>query len=83
MFLGLSLYSFSPTIYASVTSSLPSRLKSIGLGVVTMAGNTVGALSTFIIGFLIDAYGYPTALTVISATTLVATVMIYAMMGEM
>jgi hypothetical protein len=42
----------------------------------------VGALSTFIIGFLIDAYGYPTSLTVISATTLVATVMIYAMMGE-
>jgi len=82
MVLGLSLYSFSPTIYASVTSSLPSRLKSIGLGAVTMAGNTVGALSTFIIGFLIDAYGYPTALTVISATTLVATVMIYAMMGE-
>ena len=80
MMIGLVLYSFSPTIYASVTSALPFHLKSMGLGVVTMTGNLVGAISTPIVGFLIDAYGYNAALLSISATTLIATAVIYLAM---
>lgn len=82
MALGLALYSFSPTIYASVTSGLPRQLKSIGLGVVTMTGNIFGAFSTFLIGYLIDARGYQAALMTISGLVLVATALIFAVMQE-
>ncbi len=75
--LGLTLYSFSPTIYASVTSGLPTQLKSLGLGVVTMTGNIFGALSTSLIGYLIDILGYETAFRTISGLVVVATVLIY------
>ena len=61
--MGLTLYSFSPIIYTSTASSLPSKLKPSGLGTVTMIGNTVGALSTTIIGTLIDIRGYTFSLT--------------------
>ena len=80
--LGLALYSFSPTIYASVTSGLPTQLKSMGLGAVTMTGNIFGAFSASLIGYLIDTLGYQTALTVISGTTIAATALIYAVMRE-
>lgn len=79
---GLVLYSFSPVIYASVTSGLPTRLKSIGLGVVTMTGNIVGAFSTSLIGYLIDARGYQATLTIVSATVIVATAFIFASMSR-
>lgn len=82
MLIGLALYSFSPTIYASVTSMLPFHLRSIGLGVVTMTGNLVGALSTSIVGFLIDTQGYNTALLTISGTVLLATALIYMTMKQ-
>lgn len=82
MLMGLALYSFSPTIYASVTSMLPLHLKSMGLGVVTMTGNLVGALSTSLVGFLIDTQGYNTALLTISGTMLLATALIYVAMKE-
>jgi predicted MFS family arabinose efflux permease len=78
--LGLVLYSYSPIIYSSVTSSLPPELKSMGLGAVTMAGNIVGALSTFIIGVLIDSYGYGTALSTIAVLSIFASVLIFAVM---
>lgn len=61
--MGLTLYSFSPIIYASTASSMPSKLKPAGLGTVTMIGNTVGALSTTLIGTLIDHRGYTFSLT--------------------
>ena len=80
--LGLALYSFSPTIYASVTSGLPTHLKSMGLGAVTMTGNIFGAFSASLIGYLIDTLGYQIALTVISGTTIAATALIYAVMRE-
>jgi len=80
--LGLVLYSFSPVIYASVTSGLPTRLKSIGLGAVTMTGNIVGAFSTSLIGYLIDARGYQATLTIVSVTVIVATVFIFASMSR-
>jgi ACS family D-galactonate transporter-like MFS transporter len=79
--LGLVLYAYSPVIYASVTSSLPPELKSIGLGAVTMVGNIVGALSTFIIGVLIDGYGYRTALSTIAVLSILASVLIFVVMG--
>jgi len=82
MLIGLVLYSFSPTIYASVTAALPFHLRSVGLGVVTMTGSIVGALSTFAVGFLIDAEGYNAALLAVSATVLVATALIYTTMGK-
>jgi len=80
--LGLVLYAYSPVIYASVTSSLPLELKSMGLGAVTMVGNIVGALSTFIIGALIDGYGYGVALSTIGGTSILAGVLIFAVMGR-
>lgn len=80
--LGLVLYSFSPTIYASVTSSLPTRLKSIGLGAVTMTGNIFGALSTSVVGYLIDTEGYEATLTIVSVTVIVATVLIFTTMRD-
>ena len=80
--LGLSLYSFSPTIYASVTSGLPRQLKSIGLGAVTMAGNIFGALSIAFIGHLIDAFGYQTALVVVSGVVVGATALIFSVMQD-
>jgi predicted MFS family arabinose efflux permease len=80
--LGLALYSFSPTIYASVTSGLPTHLKSMGLGTVTMTGNIFGAFSASLIGYLIDTLGYQTALITISGTVITATALIYAVMRE-
>jgi len=80
--LGLVLYAYSPVIYASVTSSLPQELKSMGLGAVTMVGNIVGALSTFIIGALIDFYGYRMALSTIGVTSILASFLIFAVMGR-
>jgi predicted MFS family arabinose efflux permease len=80
--LGLVLYSFSPTIYASVTSGLPTRLKSIGLGAVTMTGNIFGAFSTSTIGYLIDTRGYQATLTIVSATVFLATLLIFVAMNN-
>lgn len=80
--LGLVLYSFSPTIYATVTSGLPTQLKSMGLGAVTMTGNIFGAFSASLIGYLIDTLGYQTALTMISGVVILATALIYAVMRE-
>ena len=56
--LGLAPYSFSPTVYASVTSGLPKQLKPMGLGAVTMTGNIFGAFSASLIDYLIDTLGY-------------------------
>ena len=75
--LGLVLYSFSPIIYSSTTSSLPSSLKPVGLGVVTMFGNLVGALSTSAVGVLIDSSGYGFAFTVVAAVTLASSALIH------
>jgi len=80
--LGLVLYSFSPTIYASVTSSLPTRLKSIGLGAVTMTGSIFGAFSTSVIGYFIDTLGYQATLTILSVTVITATVLIFTTMRD-
>ncbi len=80
--LGLVLYSFSPTIYATVTSGLPTQLKSMGLGAVTMTGNIFGAFSASLIGYLIDTLGYQTALTMISVVVMGSTALIYAVMRE-
>lgn len=77
LILGLVLYSFSPIIYSSTTSSLPSGLKPVGLGVVTMFGNLVGALSTSAVGVLIDSSGYGFAFTVVAAVTLASSAMIH------
>jgi len=82
MMMGLALYSFSPTIYASVTETLPFHLKSIGLGVVTMAGSLVGAFSTPLVGFLIDTQGYGITLLTLSSTVLLATFLIYVLLKQ-
>jgi predicted MFS family arabinose efflux permease len=80
--LGLTLYSFSPTIYASVTSGLPTQLKSIGLGAVTMTGNIFGAFSTSLIGYLIDIFGYQVALMTISGLVIASTILIFFVIQE-
>jgi MFS family permease len=78
--MGLVLYSFSPVIYSSVTRFLPGRLKPLGLGVVTMVGNTTGAFSTYLMGYAIDSVGYQVSLRLLSATVLLLTlVVLYAM----
>ncbi len=83
LLIGLTIYSFSPTIYASITSGLPLELRPLGLGVVTMIGNLVGALSTTLVGLLIDLRGYNMALTTVAVTTLLVTVAIYLMMSRL
>lgn len=75
--LGLTLYSFSPIIYASTTASLPSGLKATGLGAVTMFGNMVGAVSSSLVGALIDSHGYGFTFTSIAGAALAATAVIY------
>ena len=75
--LGLTVYSFSPIIYASTAAALPSRLKATGLGAVTMIGNTVGAVSTTIVGALIDGYGYGFTFASVAGVTLAASAVIY------
>ena len=80
--LGLTLYSFSPIIYASTTASLPSGLKATGLGAVTMIGNTVGAVSTTLVGAYIDSYGYGSTFTSIAGATLAASAAIYLTIRE-
>jgi len=82
LLIGLALYSFSPTIYASVTSGLPLELRPLGLGAVTMVGNLAGALSTALVGLLIDLEGYKAALTAVALTALLATATIYSMMRK-
>ncbi|MCB2171306.1 MFS transporter [archaeon] len=80
--LGLTLYSFSPIIYSSTTSSLPSGLKAVGLGLVTMFGNIVGAVSTSVVGALIDARGYEFTFYAIAVTTLLASGLIFGVMSK-
>ena len=76
MILGLTLYSYSPIIYSSTTGSLPSSLKPVGLGIVTMFGNLVGAVSTSVVGALIDVSGYSLAFLVIAAVTLASSALV-------
>jgi len=83
LLIGLTIYSFSPTIYASITSGLPLELRPLGLGVVTMIGNLVGALSTTLVGLLIDLRGYNMALTTVAVTTLLVTAAIYPMTSRL
>jgi sugar phosphate permease len=80
--LGLMLYSFSPIIYSSTTSALPSELKSMGLGVVTMFGNIVGAVSTTLVGALIDGSGYVATFTIVTAITLLSGLIIQIYMRK-
>ncbi|MFH2109981.1 MAG: MFS transporter [Candidatus Bathyarchaeota archaeon] len=81
--LGLTLYSFSPIIYSSTTQSLPSEYKSLGLGAVTMFGNMVGAVSTSVVGALIDLRGFSFTFLAISAATILSSALIAAVMrGE-
>ncbi len=77
MILGLTLYSYSPIIYSSTTGSLPSNLKPVGLGVVTMFGNLVGAISISAVGTLIDSSGYSLAFIVIAVVTLANSALIH------
>jgi len=80
--LGLTLYSFSPIIYASTTGSLPSGLKAIGLGAVTMVGNIVGAVSTSVVGALIDVRGYGFTFYALSVVTVLISILIFALMSK-
>jgi sugar phosphate permease len=80
--LGLTLYSFSPIIYSSTTQSLPSEYKSLGLGAVTMFGNIVGAVSTSVVGALIDLRGFSFTFIAISAATILSSALIAAVMGK-
>ena len=78
--MGLVLYAFSPIVYSSVTSALPSRLKAAGLSAVTIVGNLVGAISAAMVGSLIDAQGYNSAFLIIAGTVFLVTFMIFTAM---
>lgn len=80
--LGLTVYSFSPIIYASTAASLPSGLKATGLGAVTMLGSVVGAVSTSLVGALIDSHGYVFTFASVAGATLAATAVIYLTLEE-
>ena len=83
LILGLTLYSISPIIYASTTGSLPSGLKAMGLGVVTMVGNLVGAVSTSVVGALIDVRGYGFTFYALSVVTVLTSALIFTLMSKM
>jgi predicted MFS family arabinose efflux permease len=80
--LGLTVYSFSPIIYASTAAALPSGLKATGLGAVTMFGSLVGAVSTSLVGALIDGYGYRLTFASVAGVTLAASTVIYFTLGD-
>lgn len=80
--MGLVLYAFSPVVYSSVTSALPSRLKATGLSVVTIAGNLVGAFSAAMVGSLIDARGYNSAFLIIAGTVFLVTFLVFTTMRD-
>ena len=82
IFLGLTLYSFSPIIYSSTTTSLPSRFKSLGLGIVTMFGNIVGAFSTSIIGKIIDLKGFGYSFLALSVLAFLSAFLIYFLLND-
>ena len=82
LILGLTLYSFSPIIYASTTGSLPSGLKAMGLGAVTIVGNIVGAVSTSVVGALIDVRGYGFTFYALSVVTILTTALIFGLMSK-
>jgi len=82
LLLGLTLYSFSPIIYSSTTGSLPKGLKAVGLGLVTMFGNIVGAISTSIVGALIDSHGFEFTFFTLSVTTVLASSVIFMVMPK-
>jgi len=78
--MGLVLYAFSPIVYSSVTSALPSSLKATGLSVVTIIGNLVGAVSAAMVGSLIDAQGYNSAFLIIAGTVFLVTFLVFTAM---
>jgi predicted MFS family arabinose efflux permease len=80
--MGLVLYAFSPIVYSSVTSALPSRLKASGLSAVTIVGNLVGAFSAAMVGTLIDARGYNSAFLIIAGTVFLVTFLVFTTMGR-
>lgn len=80
--LGLALYSYSPIIYSSTVSSLPSEFKSMGLGLVTMVGNIGGMFSTSIVGALIDSRGYAFTFTAVTVVALASAVVLQYYMKE-
>lgn len=80
--LGLTLYCFSPIVYSSTTASLPSELKAVGLGAVTMFGNFVGAISTSVVGALIDSQGYSYSFVAIAVVTVFSSLLIQVTMKE-
>ena len=82
LILGLTLYSFSPIIYASTTGSLPSGLKAMGLGAVTIVGNIVGAVSTSVVGTLIDVRGYGFTFYALSVVTILTSALIFGLMSK-
>jgi len=82
LILGLTLYSFSPIIYASTTGSLPSGLKAMGLGAVTIVGNVVGAVSTSVVGALIDVRGYGFTFYALSVVTVLTSALIFGLMSK-
>lgn len=75
--IGLSIYTYSPIIYSSATETLPRELKSIGLGLITMVGNMVGAFSIYLVGFTIDVEGYIFALRSIALLAFSSSIFIY------
>ena len=80
--MGLVLYTFSPIVYSSVTSALPSRLKAAGLSAVTIVGNLVGAFSAAMVGSLIDARGYNSAFLIIAGAVFLVTFLVFTAMRD-
>jgi predicted MFS family arabinose efflux permease len=80
--MGLVLYAFSPIVYSSVTTALPSKLKATGLSAVTIIGNLVGAFSAALVGSLIDAQGYNSAFLIIAGTVFLVTFLVFTAMRD-
>jgi predicted MFS family arabinose efflux permease len=80
--MGLVLYAFSPIVYSSVTSALPSRLKAAGLSAVTIVGNLVGAFSAAMVGSLIDAQGYNSTFLIIAGMVFLVTFLVFTVMRD-
>ncbi len=69
---GLGTFSFVPTLMAYLSVRLPFNRRARGLGTLEYAWALAGIIGLYLVGLLIDAYGWRTPLFILSGLMLVA-----------
>lgn len=70
--MGLSLFSFSPAIYAGISDSFTSSRRGTALGFVNTMGFAIGSVSPVLFGFLVDSAGFEAAFWFLSLVALLS-----------